>query len=44
VGTTLTYQNDFHDETKSILNSENVCSHSVENLLSLVSNKKKTKD
>jgi hypothetical protein len=34
LGTTLTNQNDIHDEIKSRLNSENACYHSVQNLLS----------
>jgi hypothetical protein len=34
LGTTLTNQNDIHDEIKSTLNSGNACSHSVQNLLS----------
>jgi hypothetical protein len=34
LGTTLTNQNDIHDETKSRLNSGNACYHSVQNLLS----------
>jgi hypothetical protein len=29
LGTTLTNQNDIHDEIKSRLNSENACYHSV---------------
>jgi hypothetical protein len=33
-GTTLTNQNDIHDEIKSRLNSGNACSYSVQNLLS----------
>jgi hypothetical protein len=33
-GTTLTNQNDIHDEIKSRLNSRNACYHSVQNLLS----------
>jgi hypothetical protein len=33
-GTTLTNQNDIHDEIKSRLNLENVCYYSVQNLLS----------
>jgi hypothetical protein len=33
-GTTLTNQNDIHNETKSRLNSENACCYSVQNLLS----------
>jgi hypothetical protein len=32
--TTLTNQNDIHDEVKSRLNLENACYHSVQNLLS----------
>jgi hypothetical protein len=34
LGMTLTNQNDIHYETKSVLNSGNACSHSVQNLLS----------
>jgi hypothetical protein len=34
LGTTLTNQNDFRDEIKSRLNSENACYHSVQNILS----------
>jgi hypothetical protein len=34
LGTTLTNQNDIHDENKSRLSSENACYHSVQNLLS----------
>jgi UDP-galactopyranose mutase len=34
LGTTLTNQNDIHDEIKSRLNSGNVCYYSVQNLLS----------
>jgi archaellum component FlaC len=34
LATTLTNQNDIHDEIKSRLNSRNVCSHSVQNLFS----------
>jgi hypothetical protein len=34
LGTTLTHQNDIHDEIKSRLNSGNACYHSVQNLLS----------
>jgi hypothetical protein len=34
LGTTLTNQNDIHDEIKSRLNSENDCCCSVQNLLS----------
>jgi hypothetical protein len=43
LGTTLTNQNDIHDEIKSRLNSGNACHHSVQNLLSsrLISNKLK---
>jgi hypothetical protein len=33
LGTTLTNQNDIHDEIKSRLNSGNVCYYSVQNLL-----------
>jgi hypothetical protein len=33
LGTTLTNQNDIHDEIKSRLNSGNACYHSVQNLL-----------
>jgi hypothetical protein len=33
-GTTLTKQNDIHDEIKSRLNSGNTCYYSVQNLLS----------
>jgi UDP-galactopyranose mutase len=33
-GTTLTNQNDIHDEVKSRLNSGNACYYSVQNLLS----------
>jgi hypothetical protein len=33
LGTTLTNQNDIHDDSKSRLNSENVCYYSVQNLL-----------
>jgi archaellum component FlaC len=38
--TTLTNQNDIHDEIKSRLNSRNACYHSVQNLFSsrLISN------
>jgi hypothetical protein len=45
LGTTLTYQNDIHDEMKSRLNSENACYYSVQNLLSshLMSKKLKIK-
>jgi hypothetical protein len=34
LGTTLTNQNDIHDEIKSRLNSGNACYHSVRNILS----------
>jgi hypothetical protein len=34
LGTTLTNQNDIHNEIKSRLNSRNSCYHSVQNLLS----------
>jgi hypothetical protein len=34
MGTTLTNQNDIHDEIKSRLNLGNACYHSVQNLLS----------
>jgi hypothetical protein len=34
LGTTLTNQNDIHDEIMSRLNSGNDCSYSVQNLLS----------
>jgi hypothetical protein len=34
LGTTLTNQNDIHDEIKSRLNSGNACYHSVQYLLS----------
>jgi hypothetical protein len=34
LGTTLTKQNDIHDEIKSRLNSGNSCYYSVKNLLS----------
>jgi hypothetical protein len=34
LGTTLSDQNDIHDEIKSRLNSGNTCYHSVQNLLS----------
>jgi hypothetical protein len=40
LGTTLTSQNDIHDEIKSRLNSGNACYYSVQNLLSSVSYKK----
>jgi hypothetical protein len=34
MGTTLTNQNDIHDEIKSRLNSGNACYYSVKNILS----------
>jgi hypothetical protein len=34
LGTTLTNQNDIHDEMKSRLNTGNVCYYSVQNILS----------
>jgi hypothetical protein len=34
LGTTLTNQNDIHDEIKSRLNSGNACYYSAQNLLS----------
>jgi hypothetical protein len=34
LGTTLTNQNDIHDEIQSTLNSGNACYYSVQNLLS----------
>jgi hypothetical protein len=34
LGTTLTKQNDIHDEIKSRLNSANACYHPVQDLLS----------
>jgi hypothetical protein len=34
LGTTLTNQNDIHDEIESIINSGNACYYSVQNLLS----------
>jgi hypothetical protein len=34
LGTTLTNQNDSHDEIKSRLNSGNACYYSIQNLLS----------
>jgi hypothetical protein len=44
LGTTLTNQNDIHDEVKSRLNSGNAYYHSVQNFLSscLISKKPKT--
>jgi hypothetical protein len=44
LGTTLTNQNDIHDEIKSRLNSGNACYHSVQNLLSSRLIPKKSKD
>jgi hypothetical protein len=45
LGTTLTNQNDFHDEIKSRLNSGNACYYSVQNLSSyrLITRKLKIK-
>jgi hypothetical protein len=46
LGVTLTNQNDVHDEIKSRINPENVCYHSVQNLLSChlkIKKKKKKK-
>jgi hypothetical protein len=45
LGTTLTNQNDIHDEKKSTLNLGNTCYYSVQNLLSsrLISKDLKTK-
>jgi hypothetical protein len=45
MGTTLTNQNDIHDEIKNMLNSGNACYYSVQNLLSsrLISKNLKTK-
>jgi hypothetical protein len=43
LGTTLTSQNDIHDEIKSRLNSGNACFYSVENLLSSLLIPKKLK-
>jgi hypothetical protein len=34
LGTTITNQNDIHDEIKSRLNSRNACCYSVQNILS----------
>jgi hypothetical protein len=42
--TTLTNQNDIHEEIKSRLNSGNACYYSVQNLLSSFPIYKKTKD
>jgi hypothetical protein len=44
LGTTLTNQNDIHDEIKSTLNSGNACYYSVQNLLSSCLVLKKPKD
>jgi hypothetical protein len=44
LGTTLTYQNDIHDEIKSILNSENACYYSVQKYFVFPSHIKKPKD
>jgi hypothetical protein len=44
LGTTLTNQNDIHDEIKSRLNLGNACYYSVQNLLSSCLISKKTKD
>jgi hypothetical protein len=44
LGTTLTNQNDIHDEIKSRLNSGNACYYSVQNLLSSHLISKKPKD
>jgi len=41
LGTTLTNQNDIHDEIKSRLNSGNACNHSVQDI---VVSQQKTKD
>jgi hypothetical protein len=43
LGTTLTNQNDIHDEIKSRLNSENACYHLVQNLPVFPSHIKKPK-
>jgi hypothetical protein len=40
LGTTLTNQNDTHDEIKRRLNSKNACYHSVQNLLFTISYQK----
>jgi hypothetical protein len=40
LGSTLTNQNDIHDEIKSRLNSGNACFHSVQNILSPLSYQK----
>jgi hypothetical protein len=44
LGTTLTNQNDIHDEIKSTLNSGNTCYYSVQNILSSRLILKKRKD
>jgi hypothetical protein len=44
LGTTLTNQNDIHDEIKSRLNSGNACYYLVQNLLSSRLITKKPKD
>jgi hypothetical protein len=44
LGTTLTNQNDIHDEIKSRLNSGNACYYSVKNYCLPVSYQKKPKD
>jgi hypothetical protein len=44
LGTTLTNQNDVHDEIKSRLNSWNACYRSVQNLFVFPSQIKRTKD
>jgi hypothetical protein len=44
LGTTLTNQNDIHDEIKGMLNSGNAYYHSVQNLFSSRLVKKETKD
>jgi hypothetical protein len=43
LGTTLTNQNDIHDETRSRLNSENACYYSVKNILYSLPTSKKLK-
>jgi len=43
LGTTLTNQNDIHDEIKSRINSGNVCYYSGQNRLSFVSYQKNLK-
>jgi hypothetical protein len=44
LGTTLTNQNDIHDEINSRLNSENACYYSVQNLFVFSSRIKKPED